>query len=790
MKNRILNLTLCIIIILSAFLIGSSLKSNIEVVNSIIALLTICCVLFYGKDKILTNKIDIFVILFTVSSTIPYIFKTYISLEQTILAIFQSISIMCAYFMVKQVKTESKNIWIENAILLGSLIIFILGIDELTTNFFRNFLTNIGILHFINGEERFIANLGYANSAAIVMAISYFISMYKRNTNKFSKIFSDFVGFFCIVGIILSASKGTIICFSVFFIIYIILIKEKEKRIDVTVNSIITAIISVIYVLIFRKFRAIENYSIIWLLLPIFGIINALLLNFSSKINKYLYKIKSKHIIIAIIVIAVIAIIVFAIGLNLKEPLTMYTTDKGSSKKSIWIENTSGNAVYNIVFDISAKTNIDDGFEIHIEEENQYDQMIESHIIKFGTYTGLNQISIFTNKDTDTIKINFLRKEKEKDAELTINKLTINDKEIGLNYKYLPTQLVNTLEKVTMSNKTVWERGVFIQDGIKLAIKYGIFGVGGNSWNYTYGTVQEYAYTTKHSHCFYTQVMIENGILGEIAVIGSIIALVCYSIKFLKKQNDIKYITILCALGGLFCHSIIDFDMSFFYIKLLAFIMIGILSSYHEDDKLKNNKVTQNITKIVLIIVAIISLIGNVKLSIAKYLANGQEKFELASNLAPYSLQIKEKELKVLPKEETQRKIKVIQEINTQEKGYDKIVLYKQANECAIYELENGNEESGINMLIKAFEILEQWENMYPLHIEKYVEACQIIRGNINQMQMWKSKTEVEDIIEKSKAKINEIIENARKNITDYKVTEMSEKDFAKEWVKLENCRN
>ena len=55
---------------------------------------------------------------------------------------------------------------------------------------------------------------------------------------------------------------------------------------------------------------------------------------------------------------------------------------------------------------------------------------------------------------------------------------------------------------------------------------------------------------------------------------------------------------------------------------------------------------------------------------------------------------------------------------------------------------------------------------------------------------MWKSKTEVEDIIEKSKAKINEIIENARKNITDYKVNEMSEKDFAKEWVKLENCRN
>lgn len=52
---------------------------------------------------------------------------------------------------------------------------------------------------------------------------------------------------------------------------------------------------------------------------------------------------------------------------------------------------------------------------------------------------------------------------------------------------------------------------------------------------------------------------------------------------------------------------------------------------------------------------------------------------------------------------------------------------------------------------------------------------------------MFKEKTEIKEIIEKSEEKINEIIEIARTNIVDYRMTEMSEKDFIKEWEKLED---
>ena len=65
-----------------------------------------------------------------------------------------------------------------------------------------------------------------------------------------------------------------------------------------------------------------------------------------------------------------------------------------------------------------------------------------------------------------------------------------------------------------------------------------------------------------------------------------------------------------------------------------------------------------------------------------------------------------------------------------------------------------------------------------------------IICGKEYKLKTAESPNYVFALARNLEAKINEIIENARKNITDYKVTEMSEKDFAKEWVKLENCRN
>jgi len=43
--------------------------------------------------------------------------------------------------------------------------------------------------------------------------------------------------------------------------------------------------------------------------------------------------------------------------------------------------------------------------------------------------------------------------------------------------------------------------------------------------------------------------------------------------------------------GVLLVHCAVDFDMSFFYVKLLAFVLIGIISSYKTEEKLEGKKI-------------------------------------------------------------------------------------------------------------------------------------------------------------------------------------------------------
>lgn len=513
MINKISKMFITIIIIISAILMGSPLKSNIEIANSLIILLAICYgISKFRNKKLIINKLDVFVMVLSFSSLIPLMFNSYISLEETILSVFQYMAMLSIYFLVKDLKST----WINNSILIGCLIIFILGIDNLTTNIFETSLLKLGVLHYKNGENRFIANLGYANSAAVIMAISFFISRIKQE-NNLGKWFADFVAFGSLIGIILSVSKGTILCFAFFVILYVLLM--KNKRLDTIINLLIIVFWSFTYVLIFKRLLLTEKYIIIWLLIPVIGFGNCLLLHYSYVIKKYIEKIKTISIIFVSLILAVVLIILFIVGLNQKVPLTMFMTDKGTSQIVHTISNIKGDSIYDFVFYISSKSQLENGFIIRIDEENKYNQKIESHKIEIGTFKGKKELNILTNKDTSRIKIYFERREKENEAYLTIEKLTINNKEIGLNYKYLPMQLVDVLKSITTSNKSVWERGVFIQDSIKLVFKYGLLGIGGNGWNYTYGLVQEYAYQTSEAHCYYTQIIIQNGILGGIGII-------------------------------------------------------------------------------------------------------------------------------------------------------------------------------------------------------------------------------------------------------------------------------
>lgn len=230
-------------------------------------------------------------------------------------------------------------------------------------------------------------------------------------------------------------------------------------------------------------------------------------------------------------------------------------------------------------------------------------------------------------------------------------------------------------------------------------------------------------------------------------------------------------------------HSMIDFDMSFFYIKLIAFILIGMLSAYKKEEKVDNNKVVQITAMVTLIIFCLTSFIGNSTLSIAKSLTKDKREmknFELANKLAPYSAEIKSRELAYLDirRNNMDRIIQIYEDLLKYEKQYDNITAYDKLSKYARIHLKKGKIEEAEKLLKQASDILDDRRNNFPINLYRYTRNVHIIVGHIEDLKEWNDNEIVSRYIEKSKQEAITIIEEAKKNITDYKITTMSKEYF------------
>ena len=196
--------------------------------------------------------------------------------------------------------------------------------------------------------------------------------------------------------------------------------------------------------------------------------------------------------------------------------------------------------------------------------------------------------------------------------------------------------------------------------------------------------------------------------------------------------------------------------MSYFYVKLIAFTIIAIISAQYKDKKLEITKKLQTVVSIALIIATVLSFYQNVKLMTAK----SSEK-------------------------NIDEQIKECEKIAKNESWYSKVELYNTLSQCAISQIKQGLKIEAEETLQKAYNVLKQRENLYPIRIEKYIEECQIIAYNITQIKQY-VEIENEEYIKESINQINIIIAEAKENIKDYKITRMSKEYYEEKMQKLE----
>ena len=800
MKNKILLITAIVVILMVTILVGSPVKDNVSLVRGLLVFVASFLTIFKLKKKtpIITNKIDMFVILLMFSCFIPLIFGTYASLEDTIVNILTVISLVAIYFMVKELKEKDWFV-IRNVIIISGVIFFILGLDNLTGNVCKSFLNNLGVLSYRNGEERLIGNIGYANTIGIIMAFMYLISIdtFVNGKNTKLKILFSSTSFMFLSGILLSESKGSILALGIIYIAYFFLNKKAKNKAQIIVITVASLMTSFIYYILFSKFK--NNELIIWLSLVIIYVFTILLLSVSKKLikitQKSIYKIDIKKTMLILIIIVLVFIITFVVLLQFTSPLVLYNDlDRGEVRRTI--RGVSGNNTYNISFEITAKSNIENDkvYEISIDEENKYDQVIAEHKIYFGNFVGTKEISIYTDKDTNKLTLRFNKLEITS-GELKVNKFTINDKEIPLDYKFIPAELVNNIQSITMENKNIWERGVFIVDGIKLANKNWLFGIGGNGWEHLYKTVQSYSYDARYSHCYLITLFIENGILGVVAFLGIIVFLIKTLYKNRKNHICVIISLLLLLLLG---HSLIDFDMEFYCIQVFVFLVLGIISTYEQKERKgtsKLKKISNNVLGILLITIFIISLIENGKIL---YVNNKLEKIEglekvdireieNLEKILPYSLEVKENRLSILDRNnELDKKAKTLENILKIERYYDSITWYIEMSNIGIKIIENGDEEKGISYVKKAIENLETRDFIPRLDIDSYKYACSNIEKISKKLESISSNKE---IVIKNYKKIIEFVDTFEEKIKDYETTRKSKMKYLENKMVLERYR-
>ena len=592
--KKIISALIFIIITIATIWTGNPMVKNDNIINITIGLTGIYIIIskIIKKEKIINNKEILLMFILVLSSILPLIFNTYISLSGTVYYILRYISVFIMYVIVTNEIEKNGNKGIElikNIIIISGIILVILGIDLLTSNITYDFI--VKIIGKATDQEiltRMYSVFLYSNTFAICVIASYLLGI-ERAINGKKAIYSG-ISTLLLCGIILSQSRASLLVLAVVLIMYLLILKKEDRYKLVKIVGT-TLIFSIIYVTTFMYMKRAGNFIITWgaifLIIIVSSYVYKKIKNY-EKIEKF---ISIKYIAIGIIII-IGAIMILSI---FKSNLVLFNNEKAQTKITKNIYDLKENTEYEIELEMEAKSNTStDNYLIELIQRNAYSDNIAEEKININNYDGLYKVNIKTEEGIKWLEFSVSAHSTSEENKLVIKELKINGKKIVLNYKYLPTDLINQLKYVNLSQRSVQERKVFIIDGFKIIKKYGLWGIGGDGYKYVVKEVQSYFYGVAQMHSYIMQVIIELGLIGTVAFVVLTIITIKKSINIIKNGEAEKY-GIILAFVALLLHSMVDFDMSFLYTMIIFYTLVAIINFKTESDFEKKGYLLSNI---------------------------------------------------------------------------------------------------------------------------------------------------------------------------------------------------
>lgn len=161
---------------------------------------------------------------------------------------------------------------------------------------------------------------------------------------------------------------------------------------------------------------------------------------------------------------------------------------------------------------------------------------------------------------------------------------------VPLRYKLLPGFVTNRIQGL-LANRSVIERLIFFEDGMKLFKRSPVIGLGLGAFENSLKSVQSYYYETKYLHNHYLQTLLDTGIIGLLLFVG--IFVTCgVSIWWARRKDGFD--PMISALGGalvfMAAHGGAEVDFSVYSYLPIAFITFGLIGFCTQDAMPKVDK--------------------------------------------------------------------------------------------------------------------------------------------------------------------------------------------------------
>lgn len=601
------------------------------------------------KNLIIKGKIDILVLLFIFVTFIPLLNGNRYSVNDTINFSLIYVCVYVIYVLARNLLKTKKEINIViDSLLISSVLIIIFGLDRLYFNVFKDFLR---LIQSRNSTAYFmISTFGYSNPLVAYMSLLSFFALgrYLCVENKWIKaLFSGYIQI-AMIGFVFGNSRALMIMYPIIFILYLITLKDNQKRL--LSIAIIGGNIAIAYI-----FQAICNKFIttnfqLWLA---FGLDIILVYILSLIVNKGINRIRinKKILLIALVIITIIISIYILAVKDIGEPIVVENGDD-----YIELLGLKNNEQYNIKINVSF--DLKDTELKDIEKNKQPILQIAHYSSKRNKITlGQNvlqngeqilEFDLQAKDDFDRFRI-YIKNLDNKQHNVVVNHIYINNKEYIVKYKYLPNDIIRMVRSLSFRTVSVYERIAFYEDSLKLAKNHLIFGAGGNVFANHIKPYQSYVHGYNgESHSYIIDLLLDYGIIGLLTYVSIVVLTIFNARKIIinaRKENNKHLPLYLASLFGLLLftlHAAIDYDMNYLVTISVYYMFIAILNNDNKaEQEIKSTVFSKGIVFNLIIITALISCLTiTLQRCYADYLVK-QKEYEKAYSYCKHYEKIK-----------------------------------------------------------------------------------------------------------------------------------------------------